>query len=281
MHRFTRICLTLAFLTASLISGAELWAQGGRGGFKGGGKGVKGNSSFRGKGGGSKAGSGTFDRVKRKPSFNRSMKRDATTRFSNGGDQPWSKHHAREQRKLDHRREVADHLRDVSDRNGNEHLKQVADDMDLRAQSHYDKQMEKINQQYGLDDTAADAGNALNDVADNRLGGDGALDDSGEVLDGANDALGDDRLDEVANKLTGRENALSRQLRNEQRKLAKRMETVEQMRQLAGQTGDEGMLQAADRLEEWAGNHFDQRMAQITDFQQRHDLPDISQYLSP
>ena len=85
----------------------------------------------------------------------------------------------------------------------------------------------------------------------------------------------------MANKLTGRENALSRQLRNEERKLAKRMETVEQMRQLAGQTGDEGMLQAADRLEDWAGNRFDQRMAQITDFQQRHDLPDISQYLSP
>ena len=277
MHRFTRICLTLAFLIASLMSGAELWAQGGRGGFKGGGgKGVKGNSSFRGKGGGSKAGSGSIDRVKRKPSFNRSMKRDASTRYSKGSDQPWSKHHAREQRKLDHRREVSDHLRDVSDRNGNEHLKQVADDMDLRAQSHYDKQMEKINQQYGLDGPAADAGNALDGVADNPLGGDGALDNSGEVLDGAND-----RLDEVAQKLTGRENALSRQLRNEERKLAKRMETVEQMRQLAGQTGDEGMLQAADRLEDWAGNRFDQRMAQITDFQQRHDLPNISQYLSP
>ncbi len=277
MHRFTCICLTLAFLTACLMSGAELWAKGGRGGFKGGGgKGLKGNSSFRGNGGGSKAGSGTIDRVKRKPSFNRSMKRDATNRFSNGGDQPWSKHHAREQRKLDHRREVADHLRDVSDRNGNEHLKQVADDMDQRAQAHYDKQMEKINQRYGLDGPAADAGNALDGVADNPLGGDGALDDSGEVLDGANDAL-----DEVASKLTGRENALSRQLRNEQRKLAKRMEAVERMRQLAEQTGDDGMLQAADRLEEWAANHFDRRMAQITDFQQRHDLPDVSQYLSP
>ena len=138
------------------------------------------------------------------------------------------------------------------------------------------KQMEKINQRYGLDDPAADAGDALGDVAENPLGGDGALEDSGEVLDGANDAL-----DEVARKLTGRENALSRQLLNEERKLAKRMEAVERMRQLAEQTGDDGMLEAADRLEEWAGNHFDQRMAQITDFQQRHDLPDISQYLSP
>ncbi len=277
MHRFTRICLTLAFLIACLMSGAELWAQGGRGGFKGGGGGgFKGSDSFRGKGGGSKSGSGTIDRGLRKPTFNRSVKRDATTRYSSGSDQPWSKHHAREQGKLDHRKQVADHLREISDRNGNEHLKQVADDMDQRAQTHYDKQMEKINQRYGLDGPAADAGNALGDVAENPLGGDGALDDSGEVLDGTNDPL-----DEVARKLTGRENALFRQMRNEQRKLAKRMEAVERMRQLAEQTGDDGMLQAADRLEEWAANHFDQRMAQITDFQQRHDLPDISQYLSP
>ncbi len=277
MHRFTRICLTLAFLTAFLMSGAELWAKGGRGGFKGGGGGgFKGSGSFRGNGGSSKSGSSTIDRGLRKPTFNRSVKRDATTGYSNGSDQPWSKHHAREQGKLDHRQQVAAHLREISDRNGNEHLKQVADDMDLRAQTHYDKQMEKINQQYGLDGTAADAGNALDGVADNPLGGDGPLDDSGEVLDGANDAL-----DEVASKLTGRENALYRQMRNEERKLAKRMETVERMQQLAEQTGDDGMLQAADRLEEWAANHFDQRMAQITDFQQRHDLPDVNQYLLP
>jgi hypothetical protein len=249
MCRFTSICLTLAVLTACLVAGTESWAQGGRGGFKGGGGGgSKGGANFRGKGG-SKSGSGSIDRGYRKPSFSRSLKRNSTTGFSSRGDQPWSKHQAREQFKLDQRQQVADHLRETSDRNGNEQLKQVADDMDLRSQSHYDKQMEKIKQQHGLGDTATDAGDALNNVADNRL--------------------------------TGRENALSQQIRNEQRKLDKRMETIDQMRQVAGQTGDDGMLQAADRLDEWSMNQFDQRVAQITDFQQRHEMADVSQYFLP
>jgi hypothetical protein len=271
MRRFTSICLTLAVLTACLVPGADLWAQGGRGGFKGGGGGgFKGNTSFRGKGG-SKSGSSSIDRGNRKLTFSRPLNRNSTTGYSSRGDQPWSKHQARERFKLDQRQQVADHLREISDRNGNEQLKQVADDMDLRAQSHYDNQMDKIRQKYGLDDTAADAGNALDNVA----AGD-ALVDPSEVLNG-NDAA----LDDVARKLTGRENALSRQIHNEQRKLAKRTETVDRMRQVAGQTGDDGMLQAADRLDEWSMNQFDQRMAQITDFQQRLDLSDAGQYLSP
>ena len=277
MRRFTSICLTLAVLTACLTPGAELWAKGGRGGFKGGGGGgFKGSASFRGKVGGSKSGSGTIDRGKRDLTLNRSVKRDAITDYSNGGDQPWSKQHAREQRKFDQRKQVADHIREISDRNGNEQLKQVAEDIDLRTQTHYDKQMDKIRQKYGLDDSAADAGSMLDNVADSRLGAEGnTLDDPGEVLNGSDDAL-----DEVARKLTGRENAQFRQMQNEQRKLAKRMEAVERMRQMAQQTGDDGMLQEADRLDEWATNHFDQRMAQITNFQQRHDLSDVDQYLS-
>jgi hypothetical protein len=199
MCRFTSICLTLAVLTACLVPGTELWARGGRGGFKGsGGGGFKGSANFRGKGG-SKSGSGSIDRGKRKPTFSRSLNRNSTTGFSSRGDQPWSKHQAREQFKLDQRQQVADHLRETSDRNGNEQLKQVADDMDLRAQSHYDKQMEKIKQQYGLGDTAADAGDSPNNVDDNRLVGEGnALADPGEVLNGSDAAL-----DEVARKLTG------------------------------------------------------------------------------
>jgi hypothetical protein len=264
MRRFLSICLTLAVLTAGLMTGADLWAKGGRGGFKGGG-GPKASANFRGKG--SKSAAGSIDRGKLKQTFERSLNRKATTGYSRGGDQPWSKHQARELQKYDHRKQVADHLREISDRNGNEQLKQVADDMDLRAQTHYDKQMDKINQKYGLDDT----------FADNRLGAEGnALDDPGEVLSG-----NDKALDEVARKLTGRENALYRQMQNEQRKLAKRMEAVDRMRQMAQQSGDDGMLQEADRLDEWATNHFDQRMAQITNFQQRHDLSGVGQYLSP
>jgi len=55
------------------------------------------------------------------------------------------------------------------------------------------------------------------------------------------------------------------------------MEVVEKVRQVAEKTGDNGMLQAADWLEDWPMNHFDQRMIQITVFQQRHGHSDLSQ----
>ena len=156
MRRSTRISLTLAFLAIflMLMSGAELWAKGGRGG----GKGRKGGGNYSTNRGGtfrggrdsrptktnSHGGNRRFDDRTRQPTSSRSLKnRDATNGKWSDSDQPWSKHQAREQRKLDHRKRVTNHLREMSDRNGNERLKQVADDMDKRAYEHYDKQMQK------------------------------------------------------------------------------------------------------------------------------------------
>ena len=271
MRRFTRNRLMLAALVACLMSGDELWAKNGRGGSKGGGgKGFKGSADFRGHGG-NKSSAGPTNRGKRKPSFHE--EHGATNGKLNHGDQPWTKHQAREQRKLDHRKQVADHLRDISERNGNEHLQQVADDMDERAQAHYDKQMEKIRQKYGLEDPASDA-DPPESVAEDTLGGaDDTHDDSGEFHNGE-----DNSLDQAARKLTGRENALFRQLRNEERKLAMRMEEVKRMRAMAEQTGDESTVQAADRLEQWAMDHYDERISQIGEFRERHGLPDVVQH---
>jgi hypothetical protein len=269
-----RVSTVLALCAVCQLWGSDSWAKNGRGGHKGGGgKSAQGSASFHGKGG-NKLATERSNRGKRK-SLNHSIMHD-TTGHVNDGDQPWSKHFAREQRKLDHRKQVADHLREVSDRNGNEHLKQVADDMEQRAQAHYDKQVEKIRQRYGLDEPVSDAGDSVNNGAGNPPGSDGdQLDGSGEAFNTANDNLSDG-----AKHFSGRENALVRQLRNEDRKLAKRMQTVQRMRQLAEQSGDEGMLQAADELEQRAWDHFDQRMTQIVDFQRRHDLPELSQRLA-
>jgi hypothetical protein len=41
------------------------------------------------------------------------------------------------------------------------------------------------------------------------------------------------------------------------------------------------MLEAADRLEQQSLDHFHQRMEKITEFRQRHDLPDVEQHLAP
>ena len=107
-------------------------------------------------------------------------------------------------------------------------------------------------------------------------------------VDGGENVLGDgdntlDNLDDVTGKLTGRENALYRQLRNEERKLAHRMEKAEQLRQLAELNGDEQLLQAAERLEEMALSHYDKRLAKITQFQEqeRFGLSGIGTVVTP
>ncbi len=282
MRRYAQISMALVALVACLPIGDDLWAKNGRGGSKGGGKSHQGASSFHSHGGSSKSGSGSTHRAIGKNSFAKkhdptnAAKHDATKHVLKNNDEPWTKHQAREQRKLEHRQQVADHLREVSDRNGNEHLKQVADDMDERAQAHYDKQIEKINQKYGLDDATADP-DAPEDVADNPLdGADESLDDSDEFFNETND-----NVDELTRKLTGTENAAARQLRNEMRNMTRRMEAVERMRAIAEETGDDSMLQAADRLEKQALDHFHQRMTKLGEFRQRHGLPDIQHHLAP
>jgi hypothetical protein len=283
MRRSGQITLLLVALVACLPPGDDLWAKGGRGGSKGGGgKAHKGATSFHGHGGSSKSGAASTHGGTGKHSFatkhkaTNAAKHNSTKHALKDSEQPWLKHQAREQRKLEHRQQVADHLREVSDRNGNEHLKQVADDMDARAQAHYDKQIEKINRKYGLHDPADDV-EAPEHVSDKPLDGvDESLDDSDEFLNETNDSV-----DEVTRKLTGTENAAARLLRNEMRKLAKRMESVEKMRALAEESGDDSLLQVADRIEQQALDHFHQRMEKITEFRQRHGLPDLKQHVAP
>ena len=273
MRSPVRTSLTLIALAAFVFCSGDVWAKGGRGG--GGGKrggGKVSRSSFPSHGGshGGKRWTDASPAGKHQPS-NKSFSQPKNPRdFANSTNQPWDRHQLREQRKLDHSQKVANHLRQVSDQNGNEQLKQVADDMDQRSQAHYDQQMEKIRQKYGLEDSFGQPGDMPASPLDESLG------DAGSSLGGGNDAVSD-----VAQKLTGRENALARQLRNEQRKLDKRLGMVDQMREVASANGDQAMLDNADRLEEWANNHFDQRMEQITDFQDRHGLSAISEPIAP
>jgi hypothetical protein len=76
----------------------------------------------------------------------------------------------------------------------------------------------------------------------------------------------------LAKKLTGRENAYYRQVRNEERKFDRRMDVVEQLRELGEQQNDSALLAEADRLEHQALDHFEKRMAAIRSFRDRHGL---------
>jgi hypothetical protein len=183
---------------------------------------------------------------------------------------PTDKQRLNEERKLEHRRKIANHLRDLSAQNGNENLTDVADRLDQKAQEHYDKRIARLGERVGSVEGA-----------DAALSGD----PEGDVLPSAEDALNDasgalndlaateDAISDSAQKLTGRENALYRQLRNEERKLDQGMATVERLNQLYEQTGDPQYLDAAERLESMALAHYEERLARITEFQDRFNLP--------
>jgi hypothetical protein len=165
-----------------------------------------------------------------------------------------SKHRLREDRKLQHRQQVAEHLRKVGDRNGNSNLYDVADRKDQKAQAHYDKKMRKYGEPLPTDE----------EVAEGEPLPEGGLSEP-EPLPV--------EVGERVQKYTGRQNALYRQLRNEQRKFTTRMEAAEQLRQLAETNGDPALLQQAEQLEQSALDHFNKRMAKIAEFQERFDLP--------
>jgi hypothetical protein len=197
---------------------------------------------------------------------------------------------ANEERKLNHRLNTADRLDEIADRNGNDRLHDTAERMRQKAQQHYDKRMAKINSKDPLDELPDD------DLPDPGIDPDvGDPDEVPDLLDlseKAQEELSEideepsdpvDYLFDLADpgrKLTGRENALYRQLRNEHRKLAKRMETADRLREAYYETGDEELLRAADRVEQRALDHFDKRMAAIDSFQQRHGLTELFEELT-
>ena len=251
---------------------------------------------------------------------------------------PWSMQRANEERKLDHRLQVADRLDELAEKNPNLH--DVAARKREKAWDHYEKRMAKINSKdpnYVPSDGSGLVGDGLgspmDDVSsrDSPLGGDTPLADDllpiADQIDGAGDAPGDDvgnaveslgpptdaesaltdaiggtndsvsdatdALSDVTSefpdpsgtgplsdpftgrKLAGRENALYRQLRNEQRQLAKRMEMADRLWDAFEQTGDDRLADAARAFEDRALAQFEKRMDAISDFRQRHSLPDF------
>lgn len=210
---------------------------------------------------------------------------------------------ANEERKLNHRLGVADKLEQLAERNGNPNLLDTAARKREKAWQLYEKRLAKIDSKDPSllppeeDGLLPDDGDLVGD--DDLVQGDPAL------ADDLVDSLRDGRVEELARaveqavaptdgipqtddpltsldnllaegqKLTGRENALFRQLRNEHRKLTRRMEAAEQLWEAYEQIGDEQLADAARALEERALSHFEKRMIAIEDFQQRHGLQDV------
>jgi hypothetical protein len=150
---------------------------------------------------------------------------------------------------VDQPKRLTDLFREVDDRHGAKQPKPPAGDMDRRAQSHDDKLMEQSLPKSGLVNAPPDSSAPAN-------------------------------VDCSDGKLTDPRNAAARQLRNELRNLKRRMEAVKRLRDLAKKIGNDKLLEAADRLEQRALEHFHKRMEELNEFKRRHGLPDIKHHVA-
>ena len=171
----------------------------------------------------------------------RSQKINSTAPTGRNGS--LARQRANEQRKLDHRLGQADHLRDIAERNGNEKLLDTADRMELKAHEHYEKRIAKIDGKGGDKQPPAPG------------------DDDGEFAD--DDHAMDDDQDRLSSLSSGQRHAMRRQMQNEERKLNQRLEQADHLRSIAERNGNERLLEAADRMEERALEHYTSRLDTI------------------
>ncbi len=285
MRLSLRITLFAFFMSVCFLSPTD-YAMGG----KGGGGGGRGGGGHGGRGGGNghghshshshggnvtkphgQGGSHSHSHHTHKPKVNHQHQRTETIERAPKLDdvardhQPWSMQRTNEERKLKHRMDVADKLDRLSEKNGNEHLKDTAERMREKAQDHYDKRLAKIDSKDP--NTDPEDPSAPDDSEVSSPGDDSQSPINPPPPPGSTAPDGS-----LGSKLTGRENAYYRQVRNEKRKFSQRMEMAEQLRALGEQQSDPSLLAAADRLEQHGLDHFQQRMAAIRSFQDRHGL---------
>ncbi len=82
-------------------------------------------------------------------------------------------------------------------------------------------------------------------------------------------------------KLTGRDNAFSVQRQNEERKLAQRQGTAQKLRDIAGRNGNDNLLQTADRMDQQALAHYEQRLAKIDELTSKGDVAGLQDLTDP
>lgn len=184
-----------------------------------------------------------------------------------------------EERKLQHRQNVANQLRGIGERNGNQNLLDTADRMDQNAQRHYEKRMGAINEKAGLTEPGdpADPGETLPGTDPASL--DNAphpVDEPPSVFDEPGDSehgfVPDGSELHDHGKLYGRQNALDRQYHNAERQLEHHLQRSRVYRDAYDQTGDPVMLQTAEQIEQLAIDRYVQQMGQINNFADRFRL---------
>ena len=82
-------------------------------------------------------------------------------------------------------------------------------------------------------------------------------------------------------KLTGRDNAFGVQRQNEERKLTQRQQTAQKLRDIAARNGNDNLLQTADRMDQQALAHYEQRLAKIDELTSKGDVAGLQDLAVP
>ena len=153
-----------------------------------------------------------------------------------------------EQQKLEHRRQVSEHLRGVGEMNGNSQLADVADRLDLKANEHYHRQLAQIDSQQFSD---------LDDV----VGKTPAHSDRPVSLEpNAHSVL------EQSTVTSGRKNAQQQRLLVEEQKLNQRMSIADKLRTMSKQQRNPQLDEASRHLEEMALKQYTDQLSKLTDY---------------
>lgn len=144
-----------------------------------------------------------------------------------------------ELRKLEHRQNTAQKLREISERNGNENLLDTADRMDQKALEHFEKRQAKI-------DEFAQRGE--NTPLDNN-----------NLLDPLDQPLTEDQI----SKLTDPQLQQQHRLLNEERKLQHQLDIAQKLRDLSAKNGNPNLINTAERMEQMAAERYAKQIEKI------------------
>lgn len=156
-----------------------------------------------------------------------------------GRDRAVSVQRGNEDRKLLQRQNTAQKLREISARNGNQNLNDVADRMDQKALDHFEKRQAKIDQ---LEQRGADTPFNENDLRD-------PLDQ--QLTDRQIANLNDPALQQ------------QHRLLNEERKLQHQLDVAQKLRDLSGRNGNANLLNTAERMELMAADRYASQLDKI------------------
>lgn len=143
-------------------------------------------------------------------------------------------------RQLEQRQDTAEKLREISERNGNQNLKDVADRMDQRAQDQFEKRNQTIDQLPIKSNKAASADGAGSAIETGDLEEDVSLDRNKLVLN------------------------QERHILNEERKLEHQLQIAQHLRDLAAKNGNQNLIETAERMELMAAEHYADQLAKFS-----------------